>query len=93
MMYATVGMYSPVIAAKLPVSHGIHYLNRLAAEGSWLLVVGITHFDSLTLIISGKQDAFRIGEHLFFRGHSFAKMESTMSGEWRKECQRIPVGG
>ena len=29
------------------------------------VVIGIAHLDSLLFIISGKQDTFRIGEHLF----------------------------
>ena len=45
------------------------------------VVIGIAHLDSLLFVISGKQDTFRTGEYLFFRGHSFAKVRVTMSGE------------
>ena len=43
------------------------------------VVIGIAHIHSLLLIIFGKQDTFRIGEHLFFRGHSLTKVEMSMS--------------
>ena len=49
------------------------------------LIIVVAHRNSLLFIISGKQDTFRIGEHLFFRGHSVTKAERAMSGEWRKD--------
>ena len=54
------------------------------------VVIGIAHLDSLLFVISGKQDAFRCGEHLFFRGHSVAKVEMSMSVKWRKLWKAVP---
>ena len=65
-------------------------VHSLAGLGNvQLVVVRVAHFSSLLLIDSGKSGTFRMESVFSFRGHSLTKVEKDMSGEWRKDWERM----
>ena len=69
----------------LEAVHGLTGLGNVQ-----LIVVRVAHFDSLLFVFSGKARHFPDGECLFVRSPILTKVDSCMSGEWRKKWVMMP---